>query len=174
VLIRPRRDDDLPACADLVREVHAADRYPRYLPADIAAFLSPPNPYGCWVADGNGEVLGHVALVPRSLPSAMEVAADALGKPQDQLAVVARLLVSPRARGQGAGRMLLAAATAEAASHGLWPILDVDTDLASAIALYESQGWTRAGQVTVHWSDGRTLTEYVYLGPECEYGGEDS
>jgi hypothetical protein len=87
VLIRPRRDDDLAACADLVREVHAADRYPRYLPADIASFLAPPDPYGCWVAEGNGEVLGHVALVPRGLPSAMEIAADALGKPQDQLAV---------------------------------------------------------------------------------------
>ena len=166
MLIRPRRDDDLAACADLVREVHAADRYPRYLPADIGSFLAPPGPYGCWVADAHGEVLGHVALVSSGLPAAMEVAADALGRPQDRLAVVARLLVSPRARGQGAGRMLLAAATAEAASRGLWPVLDVDTDLASAIALYESRGWTRAGQVTVRWSDGRTLTEYVYLGPE--------
>ena len=164
--IRPRRDADLPGCADLVREVHAADRYPRYLPADIAGFLAPPDPYGCWVADANGEVLGHVALVPRGLPATLQVAADALGQPHDHLAVVARLLVSPRARGQGAGRMLLAAATAEAASRGLRPVLDVDTDLAAAIALYESQGWTRAGQVTVRWSDGRTLTEYVYLGPE--------
>jgi GNAT superfamily N-acetyltransferase len=166
MLIRPRRDGDLPACADLVREVHAADRYPRYLPADIAAFLAPPDLYGCWVADANGEVLGHVALVPRGLPAALQVAADALGQPPGQLAVVARLLVSPRARGQGAGRLLLAAATDEAASRGLRPVLDVDTDLAAAIALYESQGWTRAGQVTVRWSDGSTLTEYVYLGPE--------
>jgi ribosomal protein S18 acetylase RimI-like enzyme len=166
VLIRSRRDDDLPACADLVREVHAADRYPRYLPADIASFLAPPGLYGCWVADAHGDVLGHVALVPRGLPSAMQVAADALGRPHDQLAVVARLLVSARARGQGAGRMLLAAARAEAASRGLWPVLDVDTDLAAAIDLYESQGWTRAAEVTVRWSDGRSLTEYVYLGPE--------
>jgi ribosomal protein S18 acetylase RimI-like enzyme len=166
VLIRPRRDDDLSACADLVREVHAADHYPRYLPADIASFLAPPDPYGCWVADKDGEILGHVALVPRGLPSAMEVAAGDLGRPEDQLAVVARLLVSPRARGQGAGRMLLTEATAAAVTRGLWPVLDVDVDLAAAIALYESQGWTRAGQVTVSWSDGRTLTEYVYLGPE--------
>jgi GNAT superfamily N-acetyltransferase len=166
VLIRPRRTDDLAACADLVREVHAADRYPRYLPDDIASFLAPPDPYGCWVADEQGEVLGHVALVPRGLPATLEVAAGALGASSDQLAVVARLLVSPRARGRGAGRMLLAAATADAASRGLRPVLDVDTDLAPAIALYESQGWTCAGAVTVRWGNGRTLTEYVYLGPE--------
>ncbi len=166
MLIRPRRDDDLTACAALVREVHAADRYPRYLPADLAAFLSPPGPYGCWVTEQDGEVLGHVALVPRGLPATLEVAAEALGQAEGQLAVVARLLVSPRARGQGAGRMLLTEAAKAARARGLHPVLDVDAGLAAAIALYESQGWTRAGQVTVRFSFGGTLTEYVYLGPE--------
>jgi GNAT superfamily N-acetyltransferase len=166
MLIRPRCDDDLPACADLVREVHAADRYPRYLPADIAAFLALPGAYGCWVAAQDGMIAGHVALTARSLPATMTTAAAALGRAEDQLAVVARLFVAPRARGAGAGRMLLGAATGEAARRGLWPVLDVDTELAAAIALYESAGWARAGTITVRWSDGRTLTEYVYLGPE--------
>jgi ribosomal protein S18 acetylase RimI-like enzyme len=165
VLIRPRRAGDLAACADLVREVHARDRYPRFPQSDVGSFLALSNPYGCWVADQDGEVAGHIALVPRSLPSAMELAAQALGRTADQLAVVARLFVSPRARGQGAGRLLLDTATAAATARGLWPVLDVDTELAGAIALYESQGWTRAGEITVRWSDGRTLTEYVYLGP---------
>ena len=90
----------------------------------------------------------------------------ALGKAEAQLAVVARLLVSPRARGQGAGGLLLTEATKAARARGLHPVLDVDTDLAAAIALYESQGWARAGQVTATWPNGRTLTEYVYLGPQ--------
>ena len=166
MLIRPRRDEDLAACAELVREVHAADRYPRFLPANIPSFLAPPDPYGCWVADENGDVTGHIALVPRSLPAAMELAATALSRPEEQLAVVARLFVSPHARGGGVGRLLLDTAAAEATARGLWPVLDVDTDLAAAIALYESAGWTRAGQITVRWSDARALTEYVYLGPE--------
>jgi GNAT superfamily N-acetyltransferase len=183
VLIRARRDADLNACADLVREVHSRDRYPRFLPADIARFLNPPDQFGCWIADLNGEVAGHVALVARGLPATMEIAASALGRPADELAVVARLFVSPRARGRGAGRLLLNAATAEARSRGLHPVLDVDIELPAAIALYESAGWTRAGQLTVRWpdhesarrtSDGqdavrqpveRVLTEYVYLGP---------
>ncbi|TVZ01439.1 GNAT family N-acetyltransferase [Trebonia kvetii] len=163
--MRPRRDDDLTACADLVREVHAADRYPRYLPADLTSFLSPASLHGIWVAELDGQIAGHIALVPRSVPAAMELAAGALGRREDQLAVVARLFVAPLARGHGAGRLLLDAAAAEAAARGLWPILDVDTELAAAIALYESRGWTRAGTVTVTFRDGNTLTEHVYLGP---------
>jgi GNAT superfamily N-acetyltransferase len=180
IVIRARRQDDLRACADLVREVHARDRYPRFAPADIARFLQPPDPLGCWVAEdsaaegsaaeGSGEIVGHVALVPRGLPATLEIAASALGRPADELAVVARLFVSPRARGRGAGRLLLDAATSEARSRGLHPVLDVDTELSAAIALYESAGWTRAGQLTVRWTDDgsaeRVLTEYVYLGPE--------
>ncbi|HEY0935018.1 MAG TPA: GNAT family N-acetyltransferase [Trebonia sp.] len=166
MLIRPRQDDDLPACAALVRAVHAADRYPRYLPADLGNFLAPPDPYGCWVADAGGEITGHVALVARGLPASTEVAASALRRTAGQLAVVARLFVSPRARGQGAGGRLLGAAAAEAAARGLYPVLDVDTGLTAAIALYESLGWTRAGTVTVRWSDARELTEHVYLGPD--------
>ena len=184
VLIRPRRDADLRACADLVREVQSSDRYPRFPPTDIVRFLNPPGPYGCWIADLNGEVAGHVALVARGLPATMEVAASALGRPAGQLGVVARLFVSPRARGRGVGRLLLSAATAEARARGLHPVLDVDTELSAAIALYESAGWTRAGQITVSWTDNesadrtnagqhavrqsveRVLTEYVYLGPE--------
>jgi GNAT superfamily N-acetyltransferase len=165
VLIRPRRISDVAACAGLVREVHALDRYPRFLPEDLSLFLAPPGGYGSWVADRRGDVIGHIALLPRSVPAALELASNALGRPADKLAVVARLFVSPQARRHGAGRLLLDTATAEAASHGLWPVLDVDADLAPAIALYESRGWVRAGTITVRFKDGQSLNEYVYLGP---------
>ena len=155
VLIRVRRDADLSVCADLVREVHSRDRYPRFLPADVTQFLNPPDQFGCWIADLDGEVGGHVALVARGLPATMEIAASALGSPADRLAVVARLFVAPRARGRGVGRLLLNAAIAEARSRHLHPVLDVDIELSAAIALYESAGWTRAGQLTVRWTDPR-------------------
>jgi GNAT superfamily N-acetyltransferase len=163
--VRPRRDADNAACAEIVREVHARDGYPRILPGDLGPFLALPGAYGCWVAERDGEVLGHVALVAHGVRAALEIAASALGGPADRLAVVARLFVSPHARGGGAGRLLLDTAAAEAAARGLWPVLDVDTDLAPAIALYESRGWTRAGTVTVRISEERFLDEYVYLGP---------
>ena len=87
----------------------------------------PAGPYGCWVADLADEVVGHVALVPRSVPATMELATSALGLPAERLAVVARLFVSPRARGQRACRLLLDKAVAGAAARGLYPVLDVDT-----------------------------------------------
>ena len=75
--------------------------------------------------------------------------------------------MSPHARGKGVGRLLLDTAATAAASRGLSPVLDVDADLASAIALYESCGWVRAGMITVRLQDGHSLDEYVYLGPGC-------
>lgn len=165
MLIRPRRNSDIAACADLVREVHALDRYPRFLPDDLTLFLTPPDAYGSWIADRRGDVTGHIALLPRSLPSVLQLASNALGRPAEKLAIVARLFVSPQARGEGVGRLLLDSATAEAISRGLWPVLDVDTDLAPAIALYESRGWVRVGTITVRFKDGHSLNEYVYLGP---------
>jgi GNAT superfamily N-acetyltransferase len=113
----------------------------------------------------DGEVAGHIGLLPHGLRHVMEIAGTALGRPESQLAAVARLFVSPSARGAGAGRMFLNTAAAEAALRGLWPVLDVDTDLAPAIALYESSGWTRAGKVTIRFSDEHSIDEYVYLGP---------
>ncbi len=166
VLVRPRRDSDLAACADLVREVHALDRYPRFLPEDLTSFLVPPAMYGSWVAERGGQVVGHIALLPHGVSSALQTASNAAGRPADELAVVARLFVSPQGRGTGTGRLLLDTATAEAVARGLRPVLDVDTDLAPAIALYESRGWTRAGTITVRVSDGHSLNEYVYLGPD--------
>ncbi len=44
-------------------------------------------------------------------------------------------------------------------------MLDVAKDLLRAIALYESCGWRRAGEVTVRLTDGRDLEEFVYVAP---------
>lgn len=144
VLIRPRQDSDIPACAELVRDVDIRDHYPRLLPGEPRSFLVSSGAYGCWVAESGGTVAGHVALLSHGVRPAVQLAGSALGRPAGQLAVVARLLVPPRFRGRGAGRLLLDAASGAALARGLWPVLDVDTALAPAIALYESCGWVRA------------------------------
>ena len=84
--------------------------------------------------------------------------------PQRPVAVLTQAL-RPRRETIPGCRLLLDAATGAAAARGLHPVLDVDTELSAAIALYESAGWTRAGQVTVRFRDGNILNEYVYLGP---------
>jgi ribosomal protein S18 acetylase RimI-like enzyme len=171
VLIRPRTDADVSSCERLAREVHSRDGYPAYLPGDdLVAFLVTPGALRAWVAEGPDGVAGHVALHPRSSAAVMASASERLGAPPERLAVVARLLVGPGARGQGIGRLLLETASYDAVARGLWPVLDVAKDLRSAIALYESCGWVRVGEVTVRLPDGRDLEEFVYVAPPTVIG----
>jgi GNAT superfamily N-acetyltransferase len=147
------------------------DNYPMYLPDDdLEAFLVTPGALGAWVAVVPSGVAGHVALHPRSSRAVMAMAGERVGAPPERLAVVARFLVGPGSRGQGIGRLLLGAASEEAVARGLWPVLDVAKDLRSAIALYESCGWVRAGEVTVRLPDGRDLEEFVYVAPPTVMG----
>lgn len=94
------------------------------------------------------------------------MASQALIRPVDQLGVVARLLVSPDARREKIGRTLLNAASSEATSRGLWPILDVVTTFEAAVNLYERCGWVRVGRVTFRFHHGGSVEEFVYLGPQ--------
>ena len=154
------------ACVRIAEQVHHLDGYPAYLPGgDLRGFLVSNEALGAWITELDGDVVGHVALHLRSSRSVLELASTSLGLPIESLAVVARLLVAPGARRQGVGRALLMAATYEARSRGLWPVLDVATDSTAAIALYEQCGWSRAGDVRVVLPDGSTLEEAVFLGP---------
>ncbi len=142
-----------------------------YLPDDdLAAFLVTAGALGAWVAALPRGVAGHVALHPRSSDVVMARASERVGAPPERLAVVARLLVGPDSRGQGIGRLLLRAASEEAVARGLWPVLDVAKELRRAIALYESCGWVRVGEVTVRLPDGRDLEEFVYVAPPTVMG----
>jgi len=166
VKIRPRADADLAACVLLAQDVHEADGYPVFVDErGLGPFVVNRAALAAWVAPGDRELLGHVALHHASSSPAMGLAASATGWPPARLAVVARLLVSPRAQGQGIGRALLETAAGHAAALGRWPVLDVVTSAAKAITLYEHAGWRRAGRVTVPLPGGPVLEEFVYLGP---------
>ncbi|MGA3215583.1 MAG: GNAT family N-acetyltransferase [Acidimicrobiales bacterium] len=165
MLLRERLESDLEACELIARAVHEVDRYPTYLPEDLRVFMATPDALGAWVLDQDGEIVGHVALRPASSPPVMDMASEALGLPADRLGVVARLVVSPRHRRLGFGRLLLHTAASEARARGLWPILDVVAGDKGAIALYESCGWVRAGKVTTRWGEYPEVEELVYLGP---------
>ncbi len=165
VELRARTDADLDTCVALARVVHDSDGYPVYLPTDLRAFLASPGAYGAWVATDAGEIVGHVALHPYSTAPVMTLASEALRQPVDRLGVVARLMVAPSARRRRVGQALLEVASRDAVARGLWPILDVATTLRGGIHLYESCGWTRAGQVTVRLREDFSIDELVYLGP---------
>jgi ribosomal protein S18 acetylase RimI-like enzyme len=166
VHIRPRTPADGPALAAIAAETHRLDGYPKYLPADLEAFIVDPGALAAWVAEDAGVPVGHVALHRHAAAEVMEVARRATGsRTEDALAVVARLLVAPAARRRGLARALLDEATGAAAGMGRRAVLDVVDEHAAAIALYERAGWLRAGRVRWELPDGRPLEGFVYLSP---------
>ena len=152
--VRTRTDADLDGCIRLAEIVHVNDGYPVYLPGDLRSFLVRPAAIASWVADREGDIVGHVALHSSSSDGVIALAVEKTGVAPSQLGVVARLLVAPGVRRLGVGRSLLYAAAGHAARMGLWPILDVVTHHEGAIRLYDTS-MNSSTSVRVRRSDYR-------------------
>ncbi|MFI6316515.1 GNAT family N-acetyltransferase [Nonomuraea sp. NPDC050556] len=142
--IRPRTPEDLPACIEALAEVQAADRYPVDWPQDPGAWLTPDGLAGAWIAVEGETVLGHVALT--------------------RATKVSRLFVTPAARGRGVAVRLLD--SVRAAARG--PLeLEVSSEGAAAIRLYERSGWRRVASTRATWLNaaGEPALLHHYLSP---------
>lgn len=164
-MIRSRSSSDGQALEAIARQTHRLDSYPVYLPADLKSFVVNEDALGAWVATEDNEVLGHVALHRSTAEEVMEAVRSLTGMTDDDMAVVARLLVAPTARRQGIGRALLTKATDAASSLGRRAVLDVVDDHRAAIALYEECGWVRIGGVEWTLPGDLPLRELIYLSP---------
>jgi GNAT superfamily N-acetyltransferase len=144
--------------------VHSAEGYPARWPDDPAGWLDPAGSLAAWVAHEDHRILGHLTLV--AAPADLPAPVAALGVPAGRLAYVARLFVSPRARGQGLGRVLLATTQDEASAREMSLVLDV-VDGAPAIRLYENLGWRRLGSDTARWTlaGGEHPVVHYYAAP---------
>ncbi|MGL5829701.1 MAG: GNAT family N-acetyltransferase [Angustibacter sp.] len=154
--IRPRTDDDLPALAAALVEVHAIDGYPVEGVDDPLAWLDLPNAIGAWTAELDGEPVGHVALTEPGPGDEASRQFVELHGPQPT-AVLGRLFVSPAARGQGLAEQLTRTAMTAAADAGRRAVLDVMQKDHAAIRLYERLGWSRLG--TFEHRHGEGLAE---------------
>ncbi len=163
MLVRGRSEADLDSCETLLRAVHEVDGYPVRLPAEARTFLVTQDELAAWVAEAEGQVVGHVALHAGCSPATLDVACQATGLREQDLGVVARLLVSPAIRRRGIGRQLLRTATTEARARGLFPILEVVTGHQSAVNTYEALGWDRVGTAELRLSDDLILDLFVYV-----------
>ena len=163
--IRGRRPSDWETLEAIALETHRLDGYPKYLPTDLRSFIMDDDALGAWVALDDDRAIGHVALHPRSATEVMNVALSATGFGEDEVAMVARLLVAPDARRRGTGRALLERATGEAARLGRRALLDVVEEHRDAITLYERCGWTRVGRVEWSLPGDLWFREFVYLSP---------
>ncbi len=164
--VRPRRAHDLRSLQAIARAVHESDGYPLYTPDDdFAGLLNAPEAIAAWVAVAADKIIGQVSLHSRSSEEVMALATDRLALEANQLGVVARLIVDPSRRREGAARALLDTAERDALCRGLSPILDVIDQFGPAIALYERQGWKRIGTVRIDRPNDTAIHEHVYAAP---------
>jgi GNAT superfamily N-acetyltransferase len=164
VIIRPRAHADREAVISVATSVRDVDGYPEYLrDDDFDRFLFGHDALAAWVAECDGQIVGQVALHPRTTREAMALASACLDRAEDELAAVARLIVDPSHRRRGVARLLLDAAVAETTRLGRSPLLDVATRYSGAINLYEANGWVRVGEVVVPLPNGEDFHEFVYV-----------
>lgn len=147
-MIREKTPADTAHLLEVLARVQAGDGYPLAVQPDgLHGFLESPHERAAWVAETDGAIAGHVALHCPPRDPTRSVAAAATGLPVDRLALVSRLFVAPEQRRTGLGRLLLRHATAHAPALGRRAVLDVGQRLRTAIALYESEGWSRVGEL---------------------------
>jgi GNAT superfamily N-acetyltransferase len=164
MLLRTREPGDLDRCVAMLRRVHEISGYPSGWPQDPGRWLTPARQVAAWVAEDNGMLAGHVALV-RGVRTPCLLRAT--GRDADGLGGVSRLFVDPAARRKGLAGALLDAAAGHARACGLQPVLDVVADSGAAITLYERSGWELAGTETATWITpaGVSPTLRCYVGP---------
>ncbi|MBV9664339.1 MAG: GNAT family N-acetyltransferase [Actinobacteria bacterium] len=141
-------------------------------PPESADYYDTPRLAG-WVAVLDGELVGHVALHERSADPVMELAERVTELPLERIGVLARLFVAIECRRHGLARRLIDITVGESHRLDRRPILDVNILFEPAIALYESCGWERVGEVEFRYRDTGRLLEirsHVYVGPAVPPG----
>ena len=159
IVVRPRRDTDLPGLLTLLQRSHEQHGYPVRASAVRADWLAEPTELGAWVVQHGERAIAHIALHPAATPGhdAGEDAASlqwqqATGVPADRLAVVSRFVTDGSV--PGAGTILLDHAVQAAADAGRTPVLLVDPD-AAARGFYRRRGWREIGTAPQQWGERR-------------------
>ena len=166
MLIRFRREQDVPRCVTLLRAVHEHDGYPAVWPPDPGRWLTSAGAdLAAWVAvDGDSTIRGHAAV--QGGQDDPQLAALA-GCPADRLMLVVRLFVDRAGRERGTGAALLTAAAEHARRAGSQPALEVTDTGIAARRLYDRLGWACLGTRQAGWRDagGRHPLLYLYAPP---------
>lgn len=163
VVIRPYEDTDLPSAATALTQVHATDGYPVEGVAHPQAWLRSDDVLASWVAEADGRIVGHVAVMRPRGEDAVTLWAGQSGDDEQHIAVLARLFVVRDARKQALGERLVRTAVRHALDHNRRLVLDVMAKDTAAIRLYEHLGWSRTGRATHHYGSGQQIQAICYV-----------
>lgn len=156
VLIRPRRDDDLPALGRALVEQQPGSGYPHRQPLPMAPedFIARSGTLAAWTAEIDGLPVGHAAVLPVRTdghePELARLWSRGHGLPAERLGEVGVYFTSTAARGTGVGAALMRAALADLDERGLAPCLDVVSS-GAAVDYYRRRGWVEVGATRPSW-----------------------
>ncbi|GGB37195.1 hypothetical protein GCM10011492_29950 [Flexivirga endophytica] len=165
--IRERQDADLPALADLLGRQQAKTRYPFVwpFPLPIEGFLKRPTELRAWVAELDGEVVGHVSVTTADNDPIGKSWAAAHGVDLDELRAVSVFFADISRAGQGIGSRLLATATEFALADG-YPVLDVVAAHETPINLYLRRGWRIIETTQAPWHPDMDIPIHLMILPK--------
>ncbi|MFD4725097.1 GNAT family N-acetyltransferase [Streptomyces seoulensis] len=162
-IIRPFEDADLPDAAAALVEIHRSDGYPVEGVDQPERWLRSESVLAAWVAEEDGRIVGHVALMRPHGEDAVALWVQQSG--DDNVAVLARLFVLKESRRRAVGEDLMKAAMHYARTRGLRLVLDVMTKDVAAIRLYERLGWLKIGEAAHHYGDGQQINALCFASP---------
>jgi len=165
VSIRPRADADLDGCIRVLHKVYASDGYPVQGIDNAKAFLTGDSLDQAWVAERDGQIVGHVA-VSQATDDDVSVALWRRQHPHDHLAVLGRLFVDPNKRAGGVASQLIAAALEWAKQAQVRLVMFGLIKDQAAIRLYERLGWSTFGSTTYHYDSGREMEAICFASPK--------
>lgn len=166
VIVRPFGNGDLAGAAAALIEVHSTDGYPVEGVAQPEAWLRSADVIAAWVAELDGSIVGHVAIMRPHGEDAVSLWMQQSGDSDGQIGVLARLFVVKEARKHAVGERLMKAAMSYGAERGLRLVLDVMTKDAAAIRLYERLGWREIGRAPHHYGNGQSVDAVLYVAPQ--------
>lgn len=159
--IRPRRTEDLPALGRALIEQQPTSGYPHRdpLPMGPEDFIVRSGELAAWVAEVDGDPVGHVAISAPADPATTDPGdaeivrawLRAHGRRLHEIGEVSVFFTAATARGTGAGAALLATAVGALRERDLAPCLDVNASGASARRLYRRSGWQEIGTARPGW-----------------------
>ena len=164
--IRPRTPEDLNACIQLLHRVYAVDKYPVHGVSNARAFLTFSHLELAFVAESQGEIIGHVAI---GKASDADIAAKLwrTQHPETEVAVLMRLFVDPEHRGSGISGKLIETAVKWNGERGRRLILFVLEKDPGAERLYRRLGWENFG-TGMHWygeGKGESMEAKCFVSP---------
>lgn len=162
--IRLRRKEDAQALVTLLKKVHAHSGYPVIGTECAAEFIYNKESLEAWVAELDGQVVGHASVDPCDFSSPPVTLWLEQGG-EKNIAGFNRLFVDPACQGKGIAKQLVTTVQDYGHKHELRLLLYVVERFSAIRALYEKFGWIYYAESVFRYGEGESMISWCYASP---------